>query len=71
LVDSHTHLHICEPPDDELVAAALAQGVTRLVTIGTDVESSAQALAAAERFPEVYAAVGVHPNHATGFADSD
>jgi len=71
LVDSHTHLQICEPPDDELVAAALAHGVTRLVTIGTDVESSAQALAAAERFPEVYAAVGVHPNHATGFSDSD
>jgi TatD DNase family protein len=71
LVDSHTHLHLCEPPDDELVAAALAQGVTRMVTIGTDVESSAQALAAAERFPEVYAAVGIHPNNATGFADSD
>ena len=71
MVDSHTHLQICEPPDDELVAAALAQGVTRMVTIGTDVESSAQALAAAERFPEVYAAVGVHPNHATGFSDSD
>ncbi len=42
-----------------------------MVTIGTDVESSAQALAAAERFPEVYAAVGIHPNNATGFADSD
>jgi TatD DNase family protein len=71
LVDSHTHLHLCEPPDEELVAAALAQGVTRLVTIGTDVDSSAQALAAAERFPEVYAAVGIHPNNATGFSDGD
>jgi TatD DNase family protein len=70
LVDSHTHLHICEPPDEELVAAALAEGVTRMVTIGTDVESSEQALAAAERFPGVYAAVGVHPNEATGFGDS-
>ncbi len=71
MVDSHTHLHLCEPPDEELVAAALAQGVTRLVTIGTDVDSSAQALAAAERFPEVYAAVGIHPNNATGFSDGD
>ncbi len=53
------------------MAAALDQGVTRLVTIGTDVESSAQALAAAERFPEVYAAVGIHPNNATGFSDGD
>ena len=71
MVDSHTHLHICEPPDDELVAAAVAAGVTRMVTIGTDVESSELALAAAERFPQVYAAVGIHPNEATGFGDGD
>lgn len=71
MVDSHTHLHLCEPPDGELVAAALADGVTRMVTIGTDVESSGEALAAAERFPEVYAAIGVHPNNATGFSDGD
>jgi TatD DNase family protein len=71
LVDSHTHLHLCEPSDDDLVAAALADGVTRMVTIGTDLESSGHALAAAERFPEVYAAVGIHPNSATGFSDSD
>lgn len=71
MVDSHTHLSSCEPPDDELVAAALEAGVTRLVTIGTDAENSAQALAAAERFPEVYAAVGLHPNEATGFSERD
>jgi len=71
MVDSHTHLSSCEPPDDELVAEALAAGVTRIVTIGTDVENSGVALAAAERFPEVYAAVGLHPNEATGFSDRD
>jgi TatD DNase family protein len=71
MVDSHTHLSSCEPPDDELVADALAAGVTRIVTIGTDVENSGVALAAAERFPEVYAAVGLHPNEATGFSDGD
>jgi TatD DNase family protein len=71
VVDSHTHLSSCEPPDEELVAEALEAGVTRLVTIGTDVENSGVALAAAERFPEVYAAVGLHPNDATGFSDAD
>lgn len=71
MVDSHTHLSSCEPPDDELVAEALAAGVTRIVTIGTDAENSGVALAAAERFPEVYAAIGLHPNEATGFSDGD
>ncbi len=71
MIDSHTHLESCEPADDELVAAAVEAGVTRLVTIGTGVETSGLAVAAAERFPEVYAAVGVHPNDATGFSDAD
>jgi TatD DNase family protein len=62
VIDSHTHLESCEPADDELVAAAVEAGVTRLVTIGTGVETSGLAVAAAERFPEVYAAVGVHPD---------
>ncbi len=61
MVDSHTHLHICKPPDEELVAEAVAAGVTRMVTIGTDLETSELAIAAAERFGEVYAAVGIHP----------
>lgn len=71
MIDSHTHLSICEPDDDDLVAAALAAGVTRLVTVGTDVESSQYAVAAAERFPQVYAAVAVHPNESEGFSDDD
>ena len=71
MVDSHTHLSGCEPPDEELVAAALEAGVTRMVTIGTGIENSELALVAAERFEEVYASVGIHPNDATDFADSD
>jgi TatD DNase family protein len=71
MVDSHTHLDLCEPPDAELVAAALEAGVTRIVTIGIDGASCRAALAAAESFPQVYAAVGRHPNAATGFDDAD
>jgi TatD DNase family protein len=71
MIDSHTHLHLCEGPDAELVAAAVAVGVTRMLSVGTDGASSRTALAAAEAFPQVYAAVGCHPNEATGFDDAD
>jgi TatD DNase family protein len=71
VIDSHTHLHLCEPPDSELVAAAEAVGVTRMLTVGTDGTSSRAALGAAEAFPHVYAAVGWHPNEAKGFDDAD
>jgi TatD DNase family protein len=64
LIDSHTHLDACEPPDAELVAAATAAGVVRMLTVGTDPESARAALRAAERFPSVYAAIGCHPSSA-------
>jgi TatD DNase family protein len=71
VVDSHTHLDLCAEPEAELVAAAEAAGVTLMLTIGIDGASSRAALAAAESFPQVYAAVGRHPNAATGFDEAD
>lgn len=66
LTDTHAHL---DYPDfardlEEVLARARQHGVTRVLTIGTGVESSERAIALAERFPEVYAAVGIHPLHA-------
>ena len=46
-------------------------GVTRMLTVGLDGASCRSALAAAEAFPQVYAAIGRHPNNATGFDDAD
>jgi TatD DNase family protein len=71
VIDSHTHLDLCEPPPAALVAAAEAAGVRLMLTIGIDGASSRAALAAAEAFPQVYAAVGRHPNAAKGFDDAD
>jgi TatD DNase family protein len=71
LIDSHTHLDLCEPADAELVAAASAVGVVRILTVGIDGASCRAALAAAEDFPQVYAAIGRHPNAAKGFDDAD
>jgi len=71
LIDSHTHLDLCEDPDAELVERAAAAGVRRLLTVGTDSHSCRAALAAAEAFPQVWAAIGRHPNYARGFDDAD
>ncbi len=71
MIDSHTHLDLCEPSNAELVAAADAVGVTRMLTVGIDGASCRAALAAAEDFPQVYAAIGRHPNAARGFDEAD
>jgi TatD DNase family protein len=71
VIDSHTHLEFCEPPDADLVQAAVEAGVTRMVTVGTNGVTCRAALQAAEAFPQVFAAVGRHPNEATGFDDAD
>lgn len=64
--DTHAHLgypdFAQELPD--VIARAQAAGITRVVCIGTDFESSRGAVEIAERFPGVYAAVGWHPSDA-------
>jgi TatD DNase family protein len=67
MIDSHAHLALCEPPDAELVAAARARGVRRILTVGLDAETNAAAVAAAEADDAVFACVGRHPNSARGF----
>ncbi len=70
MIDSHTHLDSCEPANADLVAEAVRAGVTRILTVGMDSASCRSALAAAESFPEVYAAIGRHPTAARGFDDA-
>ena len=69
MIDTHCHLGLCEPDDGELVTAARAAGVGRMLTVGIDEASSRDAIAAAEAHEEVWAAVGRHPNGTTGFDD--
>jgi TatD DNase family protein len=52
---------------DEVLAAARAAGVARILAVGTEPESSARCVELARRFPEVYAAVGIHPSEAGRF----
>lgn len=64
LVDSHCHLALAqfESELDEIVERAIAAGVTRIVTISTDLDDSAKNIELASRFPGVvYPTVGIHP----------
>jgi TatD DNase family protein len=67
VIDSHTHLFLCERPEDEVVAAAREAGVRRMLTVGMDERTNPVTIAAAERHEEVFASVGRHPNEASGF----
>jgi TatD DNase family protein len=67
VIDSHTHLFLCEGSEDELLDAAAAAGVERMLDVGLDEETNAGVIAAAERHGAVFASVGRHPNEAEGF----
>ena len=62
--DTHAHLTFPDFSDEipALLERAQAAGITRVITIGTDLVSSREAVALAEEHEEVYAVVGWHPN---------
>jgi len=64
--DTHAHLDYDTFAEEmpQVIARAHEAGITRIVTIGTDLKSSTRAVELAERFRPVYAAVGWHPNDA-------
>ena len=65
--DGHTHLDIMGLPVPGVLAAARAAGIARVITVGTDLESSRWSAQCAAEYDDVYAAVAIHPNE-TGAA---
>jgi TatD DNase family protein len=64
--DTHAHLDYPDYAPDlpEVVARAQFAGITKIISIGTSLDSSERAIRLAERFPNVFAAVGWHPTEA-------
>jgi len=64
VIDTHAHLDACADPAEAVVARAREAGVTRIVSIGSGLDSCRETLAIAAREENVFAALGVHPHQA-------
>ena len=72
LVDSHCHLffNLFRDDLDEVLGRAWEKGITRILVPGIDLETSRQAVVLSEKYPNLFAAVGVHPNDALSWQTS-
>src|SRR4051812_26560841 len=65
--DTHAHLGYPDFADElpQVVARAVAAGITKIICIATDLASSERAIQIAGQFPNVFAVVGWHPSDAS------
>ncbi len=65
--DTHAHLDYPEYADDlpQVIERAQAAGISKIISIGTDLDSSARAIQLSEHFENIFAAVGWHPSNAS------
>ncbi len=66
LIDTHCHLTFEQLADDvqAVVARSIAAGVLGWITVGTDPQQNRKAIELADKFENMYAAVGIHPHDA-------
>ncbi|HJQ50027.1 MAG TPA: TatD family hydrolase [Gaiellaceae bacterium] len=70
MIDTHAHLAALDDAD-EAVERAAEVGVTRILTVGTDIDDCRRALSLAERHDGVFAILGIHPHEAGRTTDDD
>ncbi len=70
-IDSHCHLDLMDGDVEQIMAAARAVGITRVVQIGIDVPSSRWSVDLAGSRDDVWAAVAVHPNEAHAASEAE
>lgn len=73
IFDTHAHLNDDSFSEDRdgLIRGLGASGITAFAEIGYDMPSSRMALELARKYPNVYAAVGFHPDHSDVLRDKD
>lgn len=66
MIDTHCHLNFkaFEKDYDQVIKEAFEAGVTKIINVGTKIDSSKRAVELSEQYENLYAIVGVHPHHA-------
>jgi len=72
LIDSHAHIYYRDYAGDfdTMLQRAADAGVGAMLVVGTDIESSRESVELAEKHPQLYAAVGIHPHDAGRVTDA-
>ena len=73
IFDSHAHYDHDRYTDDRdaFLTALPERGVSYVLNTGSDVESSHDSIKLAEKYPFIYASVGVHPHYAHELTEAD
>jgi TatD DNase family protein len=73
IIDTHAHLDADEFANnlDAVMARAAAAGVNRIISCGTGIESSEKVIALAEKYLQVFAAIGIHPQEPVAVQKTD
>lgn len=72
MIDVHCHLnfHSFEKDYDEIIKQAFTDGVTKIINVGTKIDSSRKAIEFSEKYKNLYAIIGIHPHHADKLDDN-
>lgn len=67
IIDCHSHLHVpqFEADQEEVIERARKAGVSRFINVGFDVEGNFKALTLAQKYPDFYSTMGIHPHLAS------
>ncbi|MEI8239745.1 MAG: TatD family hydrolase [Actinomycetota bacterium] len=70
-IDTHCHLYDTRGvPQDDIINAARAAGVTTMIDVGCDADTTARAIATASSYDGIFATAGLHPHEATSGIDT-
>ncbi|MEE8122289.1 MAG: TatD family hydrolase, partial [Anaerolineales bacterium] len=72
LVDTHCHLNLAayDADREEVLDRARSAGVERILIPGVDLQTSQMAIELAEKYDEVFAAVGIHPHYVSEWSEA-
>jgi TatD DNase family protein len=71
VIDTHAHLDACDGDVAAVLARAREAGVSRVISVGTDIRSCRETLAICEAEEDVHAALGLHPHDAGKSGERD